>query len=125
MRIAISAVIIRGNSILLVKKRNTWILPGGKPNKGESDIDCLVREITQEEIPGTGLTNFRFYKAFKGITPHRGDILLAKVYLADIQGEIKPGAEIIDIKWVKDLEDYKLSDITQKIINHLRKEGYL
>lgn len=84
MRTAISAAIIRNGAMLLVKKRNTWILPGGKPNEGESDTQCLIREITKEEVPGTKLSDFRFYKSFKGRTPHSGDILLVRVYLAEI-----------------------------------------
>lgn len=100
-------------------------MPGGKPKKGETDINCLIREITTEEIPGTELTNFRFYGKFRGKTPHRGDILLAKVYLTEIQGKIKPGAEIVDVRWVKKPENYKLSEITEKIIKDLQNKGYL
>ena len=125
MRTAIGAAIIRNGAILLVKKRNTWILPGGKPEKEESDIDCLIREITKEEIPGTKLTNSRFYREFKGKTPHRGDILSAKVYLVKIQGKIKPDAEITDVKWIKNPQNYNLSEITEKIIKDLQKKGYL
>jgi len=125
MRIAINAVVIQKGNILLVKKRSTWILPGGKPEGEESDIQCLIREITKEEIPGTRLTNFKFYGEFTGKTPHRGDILLAKVYLAEIQGKIKPDAEIVDVEWVKKPENYNLSEITEKIIKDLRNKGYL
>jgi len=125
MRTAVDAVIIQNKSILLVKKRNTWILPGGKPKEKESDIQCLIREVTREEIPSTKLSNFKFYGEFKGKTPHQGDILLVKVYLAEIQGEIKSGAEIIDARWVRKPENYKLSEITKKIIKDLRGKGYL
>ena len=63
--------------------------------------------------------------ALEGITPHRKDVLLAKVYFADIEGKIKSGAEIVEAKWVKDTEDYNLSNITRKVINHLKQGGYL
>lgn len=125
MRIAINTVVIQNKNVLVVRKRNTWILPGGKPQEGESDIQCLIREVTKEEIPGTRLTNLRFYGEFRGKTPHRGDLLLARVYLAEIQGEIKSGAEITDARWVRKPENYNLSEITGKIIKHLRKKGYL
>jgi len=125
MRVAINALVIRNGHILLAKKRNTWILPGGKPEKDESDIECLLREVTKEEIPGTELTNIRFYENFEGMAPYRGDIIQVKVYFADIQGEIKPGAEIVDVRWVKDFNNLNLSDITKQIIESLKNNGHL
>ena len=38
MRTVINAAIIQDKKILLVKKKETWILPGGKPDGGESDL---------------------------------------------------------------------------------------
>jgi len=52
MRIAIGAAIIEDGKILLVRKRQSWILPGGKPEPKESDIECLCREVS-EELSGT------------------------------------------------------------------------
>ena len=125
MRTAINAAIIKDYSILLVRKKQTWILPGGKPLPEESDIECLCREI-KEELSGTELENIRYYKEFEGITPHRGDVLRAKVYFADIKGNLyRPSAEIEEHSWAKDPLSYSLSDITFKIINSLIEEGYL
>jgi ADP-ribose pyrophosphatase YjhB (NUDIX family) len=60
LRTAINAVIIEDGKILLVRKRQTWILPGGKPGINESDLECLCREI-REELSGTQLDNIRYY----------------------------------------------------------------
>lgn len=50
---AVSAVVIRDGSVLLVKRanepfKNTWNLPGGKIEAGESDHGALRREIMEE-----------------------------------------------------------------------------
>ena len=82
MRTAINAAIIKEGKLLLVKKKNIWILPGGKPEPDEKDLECLSREISVEELPGTKLCNIRYYKDFEGQTPHKGDTLRAKVYFA-------------------------------------------
>ena len=90
MRVAIGAIVIRENSLLLVRKRNSWILPGGKIEDGEGDLECLSREI-DEELSGTKIRNEVFYGEFEGRTPHRGDILKNRVYFADIDGYLKSG----------------------------------
>ena len=125
MRTAIAAAIIDNGKILLVRKRQSWILPGGKPDSHESDIECLCREVS-EELSGTQLDNIRYYKAFEGVTPHKKDILMAKVYFADIKGELfQPAAEINAYDWVNDKRKHNLSNITSKILDSLRKDGYL
>ncbi len=125
MRIAIGAAIIEDKKILLVKKKQTWIFPGGKPEINESDIECLCREV-REELSGTQLDNIRYYNEFEGITPHTGDVLKAKVYFADIRGELlPPSGEISAYEWVSDTSQHIISDITLKALRSLRKDGYL
>jgi len=124
MRKAICVVVIENGCILLVQKHKTWILPGGKPEVGESDIQCLTREVG-EELPNLRLQNLKYFGAFTGITPHKNDELCAEVYLANSDGEITTAAEINTAKWVNEPEEYNLSDITQKIVHSLRQNGYL
>lgn len=124
MRKVICAAIIRGKKILLVRKKETWILPGGKLEEKETDTQCLVRELNQE-LPKLTVTNFGFYRSFKGKTPHTGDVIEARVYFADAKGDIKPNAEINAARWAKDPNKYRLSDLTKKIIGALRFDGLL
>ena len=126
MRVAINAAIINSCKILLVKKKETWILPGGKPGKGESDLECLCREVS-EELSGTQINKIKHYGDFEGITPHTGDQLKAKVYLAEVVGWVNPpSAEITSAEWVgKYYGEYALSDITLKVVNSLINEGYI
>ncbi len=125
MRIAINAAIIENGKILLARKNQSWILPGGKPESNETDLECLCREVG-EELSGIQLNNIRYYREFEGITPYKGDVLKARVYFADILGKIfPPAAEIIAYDWVGDKSRYNLSDITFKIVDSLIKEGYI
>lgn len=96
MRVAINGVIIEDKKILLVKKKNHWILPGGKPKSAEeSDYDCLDREVLEET--GLELLSTVWYNRFEGRTPNTGDVLEARVYFATIIGTPTPKAEITDI----------------------------
>jgi ADP-ribose pyrophosphatase YjhB (NUDIX family) len=127
MRVAIDAVIIEESKLLLVKKRNSWILPGGKIEDNESELECLSREVS-EELSGTKICEEKFYGDFEGRTPHRGDILKAKVYFAKINGElygVREGDSISRVEWVRDFKNYNLSDITSKIVDSLRTDKFL
>lgn len=127
MRTAISAAIIQNKKILLVKKKNTWILPGGKPEDNENDLECLCREI-DEELSGTKIKDMKYYNHFDDKTPHRGDILRTKVYFANIDGElygVREGDSISEMKWIKNFSEYNLSDISCKIIDSLKENKYL
>ena len=127
MRTAINAAIIQGNKLLLVRKKLTWILPGGKPEIGENDLECLCREI-DEELSGTKIKDINFYDQFEGKTPHKGDILRTKVYFANINGQlysVRDGDSISEVKWVNNFAQYNLSDITSKIVNSLQQDKYI
>lgn len=126
MRIAINAAVIQNYKLLLVRKKETWILPGGKP-ENENDLECLYREV-EEELSGTQIKDVEFYKQFEGRTPHKGDILRAKVYLANIDGQlysVRSGDSISEVAWVDDFSKYNLSDITSKIVSSLQQDKYL
>jgi len=51
-RIRVSAILRRGERILLIRQekpgRSYWLLPGGGVNAGESIVDALQRELTEE-----------------------------------------------------------------------------
>lgn len=124
MRETVNVAIIRNAKILLVRKGQSWLLPGGKPNPGESDIGCLCREV-DEELSGTRLENIKYYNEFVGDT-HIQERFRTKVYLADIGGELRePSAEIKEYGWVDNTSKYNLSDMNLKVMDSLIRDGYL
>ena len=126
MRKAISLISLTSEGLLLTKKKETWILPGGKPLDGETDYDCLFREINEElGLSKEQISITNYYKNFIGKTPHKGDLLENIVYFGILKGKIKPANEISEAKYVKDFEYYNLSDITQKVVDSLREDKYL
>jgi len=125
MRTAIGAVIIKHKRLLLVKERDVWILPGGKPNEHESHLECLTREVG-EELSGTRIRVIGYYGSYLGKTPHTGDLLNAFAYIVAINGRLRePSAEISDARFIRNFKNYKISEITQKIINSLKQDNYL
>ena len=125
MRKAINLAVIENKKMLLVKKNETWILPGGKPDyPEESDENVLFREFN-EELPKTKIKILDYYKSFTGITPHKGDELETKVYFGEVSNLGKPSSEINDVKYINDFYNYTLSNITIKIVKSLKEDNYL
>ena len=127
MRTVIGTAIIKDKNVLLVKKNQTWILPGGKPNAEETDEFCLEREVA-EELSGARIKNITYYKTCIGKSPHRGDIIQVKVYRADLQNEEeppKPSAEISEAEWVKEWRFYHLSESTKQALTLLEQDALI
>ncbi len=129
MRITIGGAVIEYEKILLVKKKSTWILPGGKPEEGESDLVCLSREF-REELSGTQIDprSAVYFDTFKGISPNKNLPIEIRVYRVDLASKLgNASAEILDRKWLNYEEAIKLenSELTCDILNSLRYNNFL
>lgn len=106
-RTRIAGVAIKDNKLLLLKGKGYeyfWT-PGGKIDGEESDEECLRREL-KEEI-SVSLVSIKFFKEYDGISFFNPEIKQKQVvYLIEINGEIKPDAEIESYVWMSK-EDYK------------------
>ncbi|MGJ4973339.1 MULTISPECIES: NUDIX domain-containing protein [unclassified Bradyrhizobium] len=98
--VAAAAVVSQGR-LLLVRKRGTavFMLPGGKLEPGESDRECLFREIeeelgTQALDPATHLGTFEADAANE--PDHR---VVARVYRVSLRNEPKTSREIAELAW--------------------------
>ena len=127
MRKVINLADITQDGLLLVKKKNVWILPGGKLEKGEDHFECLYRELKEElSISPDSITIYNYHDSFIGKTPHSKKDLEAVVYFGHLKGKIKPANEISDYIRVnkKNLGGHVLSIITFNIVNSLM-DNYL
>jgi 8-oxo-dGTP diphosphatase len=78
-----SVVVVRGDELLLIRrggKRDDWVLPGGRPKRGESLGSCARREALEE----TGLRVHPHRCALVGevISPARETRVVEVVFLA-------------------------------------------
>lgn len=93
---------IRNKELLVVHKqdKNFFLSLGGKINVGESDIECLEREV-KEEI-GCGISNPRYFDTFEGITYDTNKSLQLRCYLVDLVGDIhlNPTDSVKGYLWV-------------------------
>ena len=132
---AINAAIIKRNRILLVEKdygngKSLVILPGGKVENGEGDLECLAREI-REELCGVKVKiNPKLYRQFRGKTPSSNMEIGVRVYFAKLIGgdNVRCSEEISAVAWTEyelAIAQQNLSPITREIVNSLRRDKYL
>lgn len=123
MIITIAGIVLDDKKLLVVKKRDAWIFPGGKPEDGESDIACLVREF-REELSGTRIDpkSVEFYDTFKGISPNLKLPMEGRFYRVSLNSELGlPSREILDRRFVSysSLRDYRLSEAAREVVESL------
>ena len=112
------------------KKEVGYISLGGKIDPGETDIQCLEREV-KEEI-GCAVKNPKHFATFEGPTHDFKQTLRMVCYFCDIEGEIKlnPNDNVDGYRWISK-EDYKqIGDelahmLKASIIPELMRQGLL
>ncbi len=106
-----------------------YLMPGGKIEKGESDTDCLIREIKEELSCKVDLSSVKFIAEYKDVAAGHSDRDVSiKLYLGNLIGTPTPSMEIKEIHWVgkEAVNDPNNSPITtNKIIPDLVKKKIL
>lgn len=102
-------IVFKGNSVLLIKRRNKWDLPKGKHEEGESYIETALREADEETgIPKTQLEITAELFPTQHFTEYEGKDYLKTTYwfLAKYKGPedhvLFPQEEegIEDVQWI-------------------------
>ena len=98
----IGLAVMDGDRVLLVKKRgsNFLILPGGKPEKSETDIEALSRELEEElgcHLVSDQLTFLGTFSDEAAGMP--GVSVTIRLYAGSVVGTPIPHAEIESIVW--------------------------
>ena len=118
--ISVVAALIRDKAgrVLLVRKRGTttFMQPGGKRDTGENDVAALSREIVEELGCCVDQTSARALGVFDCASANEPEFALrAAVYAVDIEGAVKPRAEIEEAIWVDPaaLPDLRFAPLTR------------
>ncbi len=90
----------------LSKGKDTWYIPGGKREEGETDKEALVREVREELSVDLRKSTVRHYGTFEAQAhgKPKGTIVRMICYEADFSGKLSPSSEIekmafVDYSW--------------------------
>lgn len=100
-RLAIDALIVHDNKILLVKRaeepfKDYWSNPGGGVDWGQTAEDAVRAEVKEET--GLTVTSMRFLQIYTipERDPHQ---VITLAYEVQAEGEVKAGSDAKDAQW--------------------------
>jgi 8-oxo-dGTP diphosphatase len=111
----------------LSKGKDTYYLPGGKREGGETDNEALIREIReelsveliQETIQLTGVFQAQAHGK------KEGTVVRMTCYSADYHGTLAPAAEIAEFVWFTHADKSRCSLVDNIIFDWLHERGLL
>ena len=119
-------VLVENEKILIAKRKNygdgagLWEFPGGKIEEGESQEECLKRELLEELGINIEVKDFIIYALHENIEKN---IHLYAYYAKYIEGIITLEAHD-KIKWVslEELSEYEFPPADIKVIEYILKK---
>lgn len=123
--------VFKDSKILLVrssKKDEIFYTLGGQIKIGESDLDCLKREVFEEVGCSIDENSIHFLNEFLGPAHGYGDTLLnIRLYEGELKGEPKVSSEVFEMGYFDSNSPKKhLSEIAQtQIFPWLEMSGYI
>jgi 8-oxo-dGTP pyrophosphatase MutT (NUDIX family) len=119
----VGVLILRGDRLLLCRKnRDTskLILPGGRIETGESDLECLAREL-HEELGEVALQNVEYVGTYEDRAalddPTVVKTLRIALYRGDLVGTPAPASEVTDLVWFG--PDSDVAELTPIFVNRI------
>jgi len=123
-RIHVAAAIVTDSAgrALVVRKRGTtgFMQPGGKIERGESALACLVRELHEELGLEVVVDETEFLGSFEADALNEpGDRVRAEVFALVTDAAVAPGHEIDEVYWLAsptDVDSVELAPLTLEVM---------
>ena len=109
------------------KESDVFYTLGGKIEEGESDLECLKREVKEEIDCEIEESSIKFLSEFEDVAHGKDALLNVRMYQGKLIGDPKASSEIVEIGWFDTNSDQKnLSEIAKRtIFPWLKKHGYI
>ena len=120
----VDIIVERKGMILLTKRGDFWILPGGEIEPGEDEMQCL-NEVVASEMNDTVATVFRkLEKTIKGPSPVRSGDVEVSVYVGDVSSAKMSDIKDCNAHWFsrESIRAIRLSNITKDVLEYYYSE---
>jgi 8-oxo-dGTP diphosphatase len=111
----------------LSKSKDTYYIPGGKRDPGESDFEALIREVKEELtvdlIPGT-ISHYGTFTAQAHGKP-AGVMVRMTCYTSDFYGTLEPSSEIEKMDYYTYSQRNIVGPVDQIIFDDLNSKGLI
>ena len=120
---------VRDKKVLstLSKGKDTWYIPGGKREEGETDAQALIREIKEELsvdiIPDT-IKPFGVFEAQAHGKPE-GTVVRMTCYTTKFSGILRASSEVAEFKYVDYSWKENSSPVDKIIFDDLKNKGLI
>jgi len=121
----VDIIIERKGMVLLTKRGDYWILPGGEIEPGEDELQCL-EEVVSKEMEDQVVSIFKkLEKTIKGPSPVRDGDVEVSVYVGDIGSKKMSDVKDCMAHWFskESLRAIRLSNITKAVLEYYYSEG--
>ncbi len=121
----VDIIVERKGMILLTKKGDFWILPGGEIEPGEDEIQCL-NEVVASEMNDTVASVLRkLEKTIKGPSPVRPGDVEVSVYVGDVSSAKMSDIKDCNAHWFsrESIRAIRLSNITKDVLEYYYSEN--
>jgi 8-oxo-dGTP diphosphatase len=99
--------------------KDVFYVPGGKREGAETDLQTLLREITEE------LTVVLLPDTVRHVGTYEADHVRMSCYTADYQGTLKPSSEIDELAWFSYADREQVPPVDQLLFDDLAASGHL
>jgi 8-oxo-dGTP diphosphatase len=120
---------IENGRILMVLSlgKDTWYVPGGKRERGETDVDALTREVKEELSVDIIKESAEFHGVFEAQAHGKppGVIVRMTCYTAKYMGTLSAANEIQDYRFLGYADKHLTGPVDFLVFDDLRKKSLL
>lgn len=121
----------KNKKMLLARSYNNqeaFYNPGGKIEEGETDLECLKREVKEELDADLDMTTVKFLGEFEAPAHGKDNTVVnIRLFTGELIGRPKPHDEIVELRYFDSTIDTKHTTpiLETKIFPWMKQHGYI
>lgn len=121
----VDLIVERKGMILLTKRGEFWILPGGEIEPGGDEIQCLEEVVAREMNDQVSSIFKKLEKTITGPSPVRAGNVEVSVYVGDISSKKMSEVRDCNAHWFsrESIRAIRLSNITKAVLDYYYSES--